>query len=49
MRTLSGSLAFPFSAMVQDTIATHGLRFAVAYYVVKHKLPARQFRIFAGI
>lgn len=49
MRTLSGSITFPFSAMVQDTIQNFGLSWAVDYYRSKHKLSAREFRIFAGI
>jgi hypothetical protein len=49
MRSMSGSLEFPFSQMVQDTIATHGLRWAVRYYCKRHGLSAREFRIFSGI
>lgn len=49
MRTLSGSPAFTFSEMMRDTIATHGLTWAVTYYRVKHGLTAREFRIFSGI
>ena len=49
MKSLSGSLVFPFDQMVKDTIAAHGLAWAVRYYVVKHKLTTREFRIFAGI
>lgn len=47
--TLSGMEEVPFSELVRDTIATHGLRWAVEYYVKKHKIPAKQFRIYAGI
>lgn len=49
MRSLSGSLVFPFSEMVRDTIKVHGLRFAVHYYCKKHGLTAAEFRIFSGI
>jgi hypothetical protein len=38
-----------FSELVQDTIETHGIKWAFNFYVVKHGLPPRQFRIFAGI
>lgn len=49
MHSLKGSIHFPFSAMVRDTINTHGLKWAVQYYCGKHGIPAREFRIFAGI
>lgn len=29
---MSGTLNIPFIDLVRDTIATHGLRFAVEYY-----------------
>lgn len=44
-----GTPEVPFSSMVRDTIEAHGLRWAVHYYCVKHKLSAFEFRIFAGI
>jgi hypothetical protein len=49
MKSLSGSLVFPFDQMVKDSIATHGLGWAVRYYVKKHGIPSWQFRIYAGI
>jgi hypothetical protein len=49
MRSLSGSVVFPFSEMVRDTIREHGLSWAVSYYRGKHGLSAREFRIFSGI
>jgi len=47
--SMQGSSAATFSQLVQDTIAEHGVKWAVEYYVKKHGLPPRQFRIFAGI
>ena len=49
MCSTRGNLGFTFSQMVQNTIETHGLRFAVRYYRVKHGLTAMEFRVFAGI
>ena len=49
MCSTRGNLVFTFSEMVQDTIKTHGLKFAVQYYVVKHGISGKEFRIFAGI
>lgn len=46
---LHGHIDVPFSTLVQDTIAAHGLAWAVHYYCVKHKLSGREFRVFAGI
>lgn len=47
--SMQGSTAVKFSDMVKDTIDTHGVKWAFEYYVLKHGLPPRQFRIFAGI
>jgi len=44
-----GSIGFNFSAMVKNGIETHGLKWAVQFYVVKHGLTSREFRIFAAI
>ena len=49
MKTLSGTIGCPFDTMVKDTIAVHGLAWAVHYYRVKHGLTALEFRIFSGI
>jgi len=42
-----GSVEVPFSELVCDTIRKHGIRWAFQFYVVKHGLPPRQFKIFA--
>lgn len=42
-----GSVEVPFSELVCDTIRTHGMRWAFQFYVVKHGLPPRMFKIFA--
>lgn len=47
--TMNGTEKIPFSQMVQDTINTHGVKWAFEYYVKKHGLPPRQFKIFAGL
>ncbi len=47
--SMKGSPTIPFSELVQDTIKTHGLKWAFDFYVKKHGLPTREFRIFAGI
>lgn len=49
MRSMSGSVVFPFSDMVKDTIDTHGYDWAYHYYVFQNDLPVWQFRIFAGV
>jgi len=47
-QTMMGSPKFPFSAMVQDTIAKHGVEWAFNYYVVKNDLPIWQWQVFSG-
>lgn len=37
------------SDLVKDTIETHGVKWAFEFYVKKHGMPPRHFRIFAGI
>lgn len=44
MSSTHGLLGVPFTAMVADTIQTHGLRWAVEYYY--SKLPAWEARFF---
>lgn len=45
---MRGTLSVPFSSLVQDTIQTHGIAWAAAYYA-KRGLPLWQFLVFAGI
>lgn len=47
--SMQGTVDVPFSQLVQDTIKEHGIKWAFQYYVVKHGLPPRHFRIYAGI
>lgn len=47
--TMQGDKTYTFSQKVQDTINTHGVKWAFDYYVKKHGLPPRQFKIFAGL
>lgn len=46
---MHGTPTVPFSTLVQNTIAVHGLAWSVRHYRVKHGLTALEFRIFAGI
>ena len=48
-RNMTGRPTVPFSELVRDSIAAHGLAWAVRAYRVKHGLTAFEFRIFAGI
>lgn len=47
--TMQGDKTYTFSQKVRDTINTHGVKWAFNYYVKKHGLPPRQFKIFAGL
>lgn len=47
--SMQGDKTYTFSQKVQDTINTHGVKWAFDYYVKKHGLPPRQFKIFAGL
>lgn len=47
--SMQGDSTYTFSQKVQDTINTHGVKWAFDYYVRKHGLPPRQFKIFAGL
>jgi hypothetical protein len=46
---MQGKDGIRFSDLVQDSIKTHGLKWAFNEYVIKHGLPPRQFQIFAGL
>ena len=45
----NGTPEHPLSELIQDTIDTHGVKWAFEYYCIKHGLPPRQFRILSGI
>lgn len=45
--TLSGTPEVPFVSLVRDTIATHGLAWAVAYYA--KRLPRAEARFFLRV
>lgn len=47
--SMTGSTSVPFSTMVQDSIKQHGLKWAFNFYVIKHGLPPRHFKIYAGL
>lgn len=44
-----GSNGVTLSSMVRDSVKTHGVKWAFEYYVKKHGMPPRHFRIYAGI
>ena len=48
---ITASIEAPLSWQVRDTIATHGLAWAVRFYRLRaaNPLTALEFRIFAGI
>jgi hypothetical protein len=41
---MRGTPAIPFTSLIRDTIATHGLEWAVRYYY--KRLPMREARLF---
>lgn len=47
--TTYGKVGLTLSQMVQDTIDKHGVKWAFNYYVKKHGMPPRHFRIYSGI
>ena len=49
MRVMNGSIEYPMSARVQDTIKVHGFGVAYRYYVIRHEFEAWEFYIFAGV
>lgn len=44
-----GSEKVRLSDMIQDTINRHGVKWAFEFYVKKHKMPPRMFKILSGI
>lgn len=44
-----GNKDIPLSDLVKDSVQTHGVKWAFEYYVKKHGMPPRHFRIYAGI
>jgi hypothetical protein len=40
---MTGSVDYPLSERIRDTIAVHGEDWTAWYYVVKHKVPALQY------
>lgn len=48
MSTMRGTVEYPFSAMVQDTIRAHGFEWAANYYINERGLSAWEFVIFTG-
>jgi hypothetical protein len=47
--TTTGSVDNTLSAKVQDSIKTHGVKWAFNYYVKKHGMPPRHFLLYSGI
>ena len=48
MRVMNGSIEYPMSQRVQDTIRVHGFMWSYNYYVVEHKFAEWEFFILAG-
>lgn len=50
---MRGTLTVPFTELVRDTIAAHGIGWALRYYCHgpsnRERISHREFRIFAGI
>ncbi len=47
--TMMGSVDNTLSAKVQDSVKTHGVKWAFNYYVKKNGMPPRHFLIYSGI
>ena len=47
--TTRGSGDIRLTSLVQDSIKTHGVKWAFDYYVKKHGMPPKEFQIFAGL
>ena len=43
MRTIKGTLAYPLTEQMRDTIAVHGLSWSLSYYA--KRLPAFELRV----
>lgn len=48
MCTLRGSVAYPLSQQIADTIEAHGYWWAANHYMGKHKLSAWEWHILAN-
>lgn len=48
-KVMNGSVEYPMSARIKDTVAVHGFMWAYRYYVVKHGFKAWEFFTLAGV
>ena len=48
MRVMNGSIEYPMSQRIADTVAVHGIAWARDYYVRQHRLALWEFFILAG-
>lgn len=48
-KVINGTVFYPMSARVQDTVAVHGLQWAAYYYIEQHGFAEWEFRILAGL
>jgi hypothetical protein len=46
---MNGSVGYPMSARVQDTIKVHGFSWSYDYYIKQHDFKAWEFFILAGM
>ena len=49
MKAMNGSIEFPMSARIADTVNAHGFQWAYRYYVREHGFAAWEFFILAGV
>lgn len=49
MKTMNGSIDYPMSERIADTVKQHGFMWAYKYYVGQHGMAAWEFFILAGV
>ena len=49
MRVMNGSIEYPMSQRIADTVRVHGFMWSYDYYVRSHGLEAWEFFLLAGI
>jgi len=42
---MTGTLDYPLSEQIADTIAVHGREWAAHYYIVRRRVPAHQYML----
>lgn len=49
MKTMNGSIEYPMSERINDTVRVHGFMWSYNYYVQRHGFKAWEFFILAGM